>query len=76
MGMPSCRQGAHLLKKILTQLGAHSGVACPRPIRASSLITAFQVSGEPGRNPLVLATFSGQDTGKPRKRILFYGERA
>ncbi|ORY35351.1 hypothetical protein BCR39DRAFT_508937 [Naematelia encephala] len=52
-----CRQGAHLLKNILVQLGAQSEV----------------LSGEQGRNPLVLATFSGQDTGKPRKRLLFYG---
>ncbi|WVQ83904.1 hypothetical protein IAT38_006048 [Cryptococcus sp. DSM 104549] len=53
----SCRQGAHLLKKILSQLGATSEV----------------LSGEQGKNPLVLATFTGQDTGKPRKRLLFYG---
>ncbi|ODO02974.1 hypothetical protein I350_05817 [Cryptococcus amylolentus CBS 6273] len=53
----SCRQGAHLLKKILSQLGATSEV----------------LSGEQGRNPLVLATFTGRDTGKPRKRLLFYG---
>ncbi|ADV22824.1 di- and tripeptidase [Cryptococcus gattii E566] len=53
----NCRQGAHLLKKILSQLGASSEV----------------LSGEQGRNPLVLATFTGQDTGKPRKRLLFYG---
>ncbi|KIS00153.1 di- and tripeptidase [Cryptococcus deuterogattii 2001/935-1] len=48
---------AHLLKKILSQLGASSEV----------------LSGEQGKNPLVLATFTGQDTGKPRKRLLFYG---
>ncbi|EIW67391.1 hypothetical protein TREMEDRAFT_33704, partial [Tremella mesenterica DSM 1558] len=53
----SCRQGAHLLKKIFTQLGARSSV----------------ISGERGLNPLVLATFSGRETDKPRKRILFYG---
>ncbi|WWC63076.1 uncharacterized protein I303_105675 [Kwoniella dejecticola CBS 10117] len=53
----SCRQGAHLLKKILSQLGANSEV----------------LSGEQGKNPLVLATFTGRDTGKPRKRLLFYG---
>ncbi|WWD18890.1 hypothetical protein CI109_103345 [Kwoniella shandongensis] len=53
----SCRQGAHLLKKILSQLGANSEV----------------LSGEQGKNPLVLATFEGKDTGKPRKRLLFYG---
>ncbi|KAK8854957.1 hypothetical protein IAR55_003697 [Kwoniella newhampshirensis] len=53
----SCRQGAHLLKKILSQLGAISEV----------------LSGEQGKNPLVLATFEGRDTGKPRKRLLFYG---
>ncbi|WWC90915.1 uncharacterized protein L201_005853 [Kwoniella dendrophila CBS 6074] len=53
----SCRQGAHLLKKIFSQLGANSEV----------------LSGEQGKNPLVLATFSGRDTGKPRKRLLFYG---
>nr|ODO00935.1 di- and tripeptidase [Cryptococcus depauperatus CBS 7855] len=53
----SCRQGAHLLKNILSQLGASSEV----------------LFGEQGRNPLVLATFAGQDTGKPRKRLLFYG---
>ncbi|KAK6910687.1 hypothetical protein I203_104719 [Kwoniella mangroviensis CBS 8507] len=53
----SCRQGAHLLKKILSQLGATSEV----------------LSGEQGKNPLVLATFTGRDIGKPRKRLLFYG---
>ncbi|OCF30670.1 di- and tripeptidase [Kwoniella heveanensis BCC8398] len=53
----SCRQGAHLLKKILSQLGANTHV----------------LSGEQGKNPLVLATFEGRDTGKPRKRLLFYG---
>ncbi|AFR95888.2 di- and tripeptidase [Cryptococcus neoformans C23] len=53
----SCRQGAHLLKKILSQLGASSEVLC----------------GEQGKNPLVLATFTGRDIGKPRKRLLFYG---
>jgi di- and tripeptidase len=64
----SCRQGAHLLKKILSQLGAVSEV----------------VPGDPGRNPLVLATFSGRDsassasgastpTSKKRNRVLFYG---
>lgn len=53
----SCRQGAHLLKKLLGQLGA----------------SAEMLSGDPGRNPLVLATFTGRDTGKPRKRVLFYG---
>lgn len=53
----SCRQGAHLLRKILSQLGAQSEV----------------ISGDPGRNPLVLATFQGRETGKVRKRVLFYG---
>jgi di- and tripeptidase len=55
----SCRQGAHLLKKILGQLGAVSEI----------------IPGDQGRNPLVLATFSGRETGtpKPRKRVLFYG---
>ncbi|BEI87726.1 uncharacterized protein CcaverHIS019_0104440 [Cutaneotrichosporon cavernicola] len=53
----SCRQGAHLLHKILGQLGARSEM----------------LSGDPGKNPLVLATFQGRDTGKPRKRVLFYG---
>ena len=53
----SCRQGAHLLKKVLQQLGAQSEV----------------LSGEQGRNPLVLATFQGRPTTEPRKRILFYG---
>ena len=33
----------------------------------------FQLSTEPGRNPLVLATFRGRDTDTPRKRLLFYG---
>lgn len=31
------------------------------------------ISGEQGRNPLVLATFSGRFTGTDRKRVLFYG---
>jgi len=53
----SCRQGAHLLRKILSQLGAASEI----------------LPGDPGRNPLVLATFSGRETGTPRKRVLFYG---
>ncbi|RSH81360.1 hypothetical protein EHS25_006891 [Saitozyma podzolica] len=53
----SCRQGAHLLKKVLSQLGAQAEV----------------LSGEQGRNPLVLATFSGRETDEPRKRVLFYG---
>ncbi|KAL7423602.1 hypothetical protein Q5752_001183 [Cryptotrichosporon argae] len=53
----SCRQGAHLLSKLLGQLGARSEV----------------LSGEEGKNPLVLATFLGQDNDKPRKRVLFYG---
>ncbi|WOO82458.1 putative di- and tripeptidase DUG2 [Vanrija pseudolonga] len=53
----SCRLGAHLLKKILGQLGAQSDI----------------LPGDPGRNPLVLATFAGRETGKPRKRVLFYG---
>ncbi|WVF72590.1 hypothetical protein IAT40_007408 [Kwoniella sp. CBS 6097] len=53
----SCRQGAHLLKKILSQLGANTHV----------------LSGEQGKNPLVLATFEGRNTGKQRKRLLFYG---
>lgn len=53
----SCRQGAHLLHKILGQLGARSEM----------------LSGDPGKNPLVLATFQGRDTGKSRKRVLFYG---
>ncbi|ORX38699.1 hypothetical protein BD324DRAFT_621968 [Kockovaella imperatae] len=53
----SCRQGAHLLKRLLQQLGAQSEV----------------ISGENGRNPLVLATFVGRETGRPRKRVLFYG---
>lgn len=53
----SCRQGAHLLKNILSQLGARAEI----------------LPGDQGRNPLVLATFTGRDTGKPRKRVLFYG---
>ena len=47
-----------MLKKILVQLGAQSEV----------------LSGEQGRNPLVLATFFGLDTGKTRMRTLFYGK--
>jgi di- and tripeptidase len=55
----SCRQGAHLLRKLLTQLGAQADL----------------YSTEHGRNPLVIATFTGTATpasGK-RKRLLFYG---
>lgn len=36
-------------------------------------LTGAKLSGEQGRNPLVLATFNGRDSGKPRKRVLFYG---
>lgn len=53
----SCRQGAHLLHKILGQLGARSEM----------------LSGDPGKNPLVLATFQGRDSATPRKRVLYYG---
>lgn len=54
-----CRQGAHLLNKILAQLGAKS----------------LLLSGDQGKNPLVLATFSGHKPTceKPRRRVLFYG---
>ncbi|KAL1683459.1 hypothetical protein EV122DRAFT_201331 [Schizophyllum commune] len=52
-----CRQAAIWLKKCLNQLGA-----------TSSLLP----NGE-GRNPLVLATFSGVQNDKPKPRILFYG---
>jgi di- and tripeptidase len=71
----SCRQGAHLLKKILSQLGAQAEVvsaACTGPCWSALIV---QLSGEQGRNPLVLATFSGPETDKPRKRVLFYGEQ-
>ena len=37
-------------------------------------MSVLQLSGEAGRNPLILATFCGRDTGKPRKRVLFYGK--
>jgi di- and tripeptidase len=52
-----CRQGAHLLKRLLTQMGAES-----------RLLASIE-----GKNPLVMATFKGRDIGKPRKRVLFYG---
>lgn len=52
-----CRQTAIWLKKCLNQLGA-----------TSSLLP----TGE-GRNPMVLATFSGVQNGKIKPRILFYG---
>ncbi len=52
-----CRQGAHLLRKILMQMGAQA-----------KLVATIE-----GKNPLVIATFSGKDTEKQRKRVLFYG---
>lgn len=52
-----CRQGAHLLKRLVTQMGAEA-----------QLLPTMD-----GKNPLVLAKFQGQSVGKPRKRVLFYG---
>lgn len=53
-----CRQGAHLLKRLLTQMGGES-----------RLLHSIE-----GKNPLVMAKFQGHDnSGKPRKRVLFYG---
>jgi di- and tripeptidase len=52
-----CRQAAIWLKKCLTQLGA-----------TSSLLP----TGE-GKNPLVLATFTGTEHKHPKPRVLFYG---
>ncbi|KAG9028121.1 hypothetical protein FS842_004810, partial [Serendipita sp. 407] len=53
----SCRQAALWLKNLLSQLGAEA-----------SLLTA-----DSGINPLVLATFRGNEERKDRPRVLFYG---
>lgn len=54
-----CRQASIYLKNTLRQLGAAD---------------ARLLSGAPGKNPLVLATFRAQQPdGQPRKRVLFYG---
>lgn len=63
------------MRKILTQLGAQSRVVSFEVQTTNVTSAESQLSGEQGRNPLVLATFSGTDTGKPRKRVLFYGEK-
>lgn len=53
-----CRQCAHLLRRILTQMGAQA-----------SLLPTVE-----GKNPLVMAKFNGQATSPlARKRVLFYG---
>ena len=53
-----CRQGALFLKRALNRLGANAVI----------------LPGEPGRNPLVLATFSPVTSPSPsRRRCLFYG---
>ncbi|CAA7261422.1 unnamed protein product [Cyclocybe aegerita] len=52
-----CRQAAIWLRKCLGQLGAH---------------TFLLPTGE-GNNPIVLGTFKGSMSHKPKRRILFYG---
>jgi di- and tripeptidase len=53
-----CRQSAHLLRRILTQMGAQA-----------SLLPTIE-----GKNPLVMAKFKGQAASPlSRKRVLFYG---
>ncbi|TFK70401.1 glutathione degradosome [Pluteus cervinus] len=52
-----CRQAAIWLKKCLAQLGAH---------------TALLPTGEE-KNPLVLGTFEGTKSERPKLRVLFYG---
>ncbi|KAJ3514190.1 hypothetical protein NLJ89_g2516 [Agrocybe chaxingu] len=52
-----CRQAAIWLRKCLGQLGAH---------------TFLLPTGE-GNNPIVLGTFKGSMSDKPKRRILFYG---
>ncbi|KAJ9119569.1 hypothetical protein QFC22_003278 [Naganishia vaughanmartiniae] len=53
-----CRQSAHLLRKILTQMGAQA-----------SLLPTIE-----GKNPIVMAKFKGQAASPlSRKRVLFYG---
>ncbi|KAG8907880.1 hypothetical protein FRB99_001739 [Tulasnella sp. 403] len=52
-----CRQAAIWLKKCLIQFGAESQL----------------LYGEEGKNPVVLGTFSGTESDKPKPRILFYG---
>jgi acetylornithine deacetylase/succinyl-diaminopimelate desuccinylase-like protein len=49
------------------------GRACQSTLLVGVSKTDEQLSTEPGRNPLVLATFRGRDTEAPRKRLLFYG---
>ncbi|KAG8792281.1 hypothetical protein FRC17_008618, partial [Serendipita sp. 399] len=53
----SCRQAALWLKSLLSQLGAETSLLSP----------------DSGINPLVLATFRGNEEQKNRPRILFYG---
>jgi di- and tripeptidase len=54
-----CRQASIYLKNTLKQLGAADAVL---------------LSGAPGKNPLVLATFRAQQPEQVRcKRVLFYG---
>ncbi|KAI8446780.1 hypothetical protein BY996DRAFT_4583807 [Phakopsora pachyrhizi] len=57
-----CRQAALYLKKTLIKLGADTRL----------------LPGKPGRNPLVLATFTGKSsvsspTVLPKRRVLYYG---
>ncbi|KAF9568808.1 glutathione degradosome [Agrocybe pediades] len=52
-----CRQAAIWLRKCLGQLGAHT-----------SLLATSE-----GTNPIVLATFEGSVSEKPKPRVLFYG---
>ncbi|GHJ86794.1 hypothetical protein NliqN6_3196 [Naganishia liquefaciens] len=53
-----CRQSAHLLRRMLTQMGAQA-----------SLLPTIE-----GKNPLVMAKFKGQAASPlARKRVLFYG---
>lgn len=57
-----CRQAALYLKKSLVRLGADARL----------------LPGDPNRNPLVLATFTGKSSAlsppdRPRKRVLYYG---
>ncbi|CED83759.1 Metalloexopeptidases [Phaffia rhodozyma] len=52
-----CRQGAIFLKNTLTQLGAEAEL----------------ITGAAGKNPLVLARFTGKTDRPAKKRVLFYG---
>ena len=69
-----CRQGAIWLRKCLGQLGAHTLLVCVTFISLYGIRSCIlQLPTGEGNNPIVLATFEGSITKKPKRRILFYG---